>query len=211
MAADSQMTIYGMGHLAGATVAVVVAGVYMGTATVAADGSVVVTYGSDSSGKITASYLATNFATGEGTVQDTTFSVFDGTNSVSVTVPILVGLLFTATGKMLRPVSVEATDSSNGPGLGKTRRANAVAMLLPEAHEDLKLAMGDDTPAAVALTSDGVGTPELALDDDEPFDGVLFTYIQDTPGLDTQLTWQSALPYRLNVSLVSLYHTSGSR
>ncbi len=66
MSADTTLTIYGAGHLAGNTVACVIAGVYMGTYTVAANGSIVVTYGSDSSGKVTAAYLVTNFGTGNG-------------------------------------------------------------------------------------------------------------------------------------------------
>lgn len=211
MAADTTLTIYGCGHLAGVTVPVVIAGVYMGTALVAADGSVTVTYGSDVSGKVTAAYLATNFATAEGSVQDTTFTVFNGTTYVTVYVPILVGLPFTATGRMLRPVTAEATHSENGPGLGKMRRANSVAMLLPEAHEDLKIGMSTSDLAAVALSPDGLGTLELLNADDAPFSGVLYSMVADSPGFDTQFTWQSAQPYRLNVSLVSLFHVSDSR
>ena len=209
--ADTTLTIYGSGHLAGVTVAVVVAGVYMGTAVVAADGSVVVNYGADVSGKITAAYLITNFSTAEGSVQDTTFTVNNGTTTASVTVPILVGLPFTATGRMLRPVTREATHSENGPGLGKMRRANSVAMLLPEAHEDLALGMSTSTLSTVSLSPDGVGTPELLNADDAPFTGVLYHYLSDSPGFDTQLTWQSAQPYRLNVALVSLFHIDAER
>lgn len=211
MAGDTTLTIYGAGHLAGETAAVVIAGVYMGTYVVADDGSVEVTYGDDVSGKITPAYLITNFSTAEGSVQDTTFSVFDGTTRADVTVPILVGLPFTATGRLLRPVTTEATDSSNGPGLGKTRRANAVAMLTPEAHEDLAVGMSTSNLETVALSSDGLGTPELLNDDDEPFTGVLYKVLNDSPGFDTQFTWRSAQPYRLNVSLVSLFHVSGER
>jgi len=211
MAADTTLTIYGTGHLAGVTVAVVVAGIYMGTAVVATDGSVTVTYGSDVSGKVTAAYLATNFATAEGSVQDTTFQVFNGTTYVTVTVPVLVGLPFTATGRLLRPVTAEATDSDNGPALGKMRRANAVAMLLPEAHEDLSIGMSTSDLAAAALSTDGLGTLELLNADDAPFAGVLYQFIKDSPGFDTQFTWRSAQPYRLNVALVSLFHVVGQR
>lgn len=208
---DTTLTIYGAGHLAGEDVALVLGGVYAGTYTVAADGSVVFTYGGDPTGILTATYLTTNFATALGSVQDTTFTVFDGTDYTSVTVPILVGLPFTATGKLLRPVTQEATHSDNGPGLGKSRRATSVAMLLPEAHEDLEIGTSLTGLYPAELSSDGVGTVALALAVDTPFTGVLFQTVKDDPSFDTQFTWQSALPYRLDVSLISLFHVVGDR
>lgn len=210
MSADTTLTIYGAGHLATSTVALVIGGVYCGTKTVAADGSVSFTYGSDPNGIVTAAYLVTNFATAEGSVQDTSFIVFT-TVYTTVTVPILIGLPFTATGRLLRPVTQEATHSDNGPGLGKLRRANSVAMLVPEVHADLQVGMSTTNLDAVTLSSDGRGTLELVNDADEPFTGVLvIPVLDDAPSYDTQFTWQSAQPYRLNVSLISLFHVSAN-
>lgn len=207
--ADTTLQIWGLGHLVGVTVGVVVGGVYMGTETVAADGSVTVTYGSDTSGKVTTSYLITNFGPGttpEGSNHDTTFLVDDGTQNVSVTVPVLVGLLYTATGQLIRPL-----DGGETPALGRMRRANHAAILVQEAHEDFTVGTTTAGLATVPQSSDGLQTPELALADDVPFSGVIFTPLSDAPSFDTQFAWQSAKPYRLSVALVSLFHVSGDR
>lgn len=210
MAADTSLTIWGIGHLAGASVTVALAGVNMGTFTVANDGSVNVTYGSDSSAKVTASYLITNFGPGTtavGSRQDQTFLVDDGTQNVSVTVPVLVGLPFSAFGQPVRLLGGQGQE----PALGRMRRANHVALLTSEAHEDLQLGTSAANLTTVALTSDGLGTPELSLADDAPFSGVLFTPITDGPSLDTQVIWKSAGPYKLTVGLVSSFIASGDR
>lgn len=207
--ADTTLTIYGLGHLAGVTVAVALGGVYMGAPVVATDGSVVVTYGSDSSAKVTAAYLITNFGPGttaEGSSQDQTFAVFDGTTLANVTVPVLVGLPYAAYGQLIRPL-----DGGDSPALGRMRRANHVAILTSEAHEDLTIGTDASNLQVVQLTTDSGLTRELALADDTPFSGVLFSPINDGPSLDTQVLWKSAYPYRLTVALVSVFHTSSGR
>lgn len=204
---DTTLQIWGMGHLAGATVYVALAGVSMGSFVVASDGSVTVTYGSDTSGKITAQYLVTNFGPGTtavGSRQDQTFGVYDGTSVKSVTVPVLVGLQFSADGQLARNLN----NATPEPAIGRTRRANRMSILTSEAHEDLKLGTTASNLEPALLSSDGYGTPELVLADDQPFTGVLVQPINDDVGLDAQAIWNSVGPYRLTVALVSVFQGS---
>lgn len=204
MAADTSLTIYGMGHLVGASVGVLIAGVDMGDYTVAADGSVTVTYGSDASAKVTASYLASNFTTALGTEQDTTFTVYNGTAYVEVTVPVLVGLNYTATGQLPRPVLPEALYGGKGPSLGKMRRGHKYALDVEGAQ---KVSVGTSTSnlTAASMTDDGGLTPELALDSDEIFTGVIVQPLADGPSYDTKLMWRVTRPHRLSVSMAAVF------
>lgn len=208
MAADTSLQIWGLGHLIGATVAVLLAGVDMGDYVVAADGSVTVTYGADASAKVTASYLTTNFPTSGGSYagsdHDVVFNVYNGTDIVSVTVPVLAGLKYTATGQGVRPVLPEALYGGRGPSLGKMRRGHKYAMLV-EGIQQVSVGTSTSNLTAASITDDGGLTPELVLDSDEIFTGVLVQPLADGPSYDTQIMWRVTEPHRFTVSMFSVF------
>lgn len=206
--ADTTLTIWGLGHLAGATVGACVAGVYMGTYTVAADGSIDVLYGADSDGTVTAAYLVANFPTSGGTLagsdHDVVFDLWDGSSIVSITVPILVGLLYTAYGQLVRPMLPEALYGGKGPTLGKMRRGQEYALMV-EGAKEVSVGTSTSNLTAATMTTDGMGTPELTLAGDEVFTGVMTQPLADGPSYDTQLMWRSTQPYRLTVSMAAVF------
>jgi len=100
--ADTSITFYGFWHLVGETVRASIAGLDCGTAVVQTDGSVLIAYGSDTGGLMTAAYLYTNTNALTGVENNQTFTVISDT-SHSVTVPVVIGLDYTTQGQVLRP------------------------------------------------------------------------------------------------------------
>lgn len=208
--ADTTMTIWGSGHFAsGKTVHLSICGVDAGTATVQNDGSVVFTFGSDPGGIITPTYLVNNPS--EGTDHDVTFSVIDS-NGVThtVTVPVLVGLTYTDKGQLIRPMAQAQLGAGPGPSIGNTRRAVWGSVLV---RDCLALQMGTDLSNmyTVNLTTDGLGTPELAIAADAPFSGVLVHPLDDKAGLDSQLTWSNSKPYTTIIGGAAIFVEGAER
>jgi hypothetical protein len=187
--ADTTLTIYGVGHLTGKTVRIVICGVDCGTAVVAAGGSATFTYKSDAGGIVSPSYLEANPS--EGTDHDVTFNVYDGSGTHAVTVPLLVGLDYTAKGQLIRPTVEQVMQAGPGAGLGKTRRAVWASLLV---RDLLALKIGTDftNMYQMSITTDGGITPELAIATDAPFTGVLVANLDDPVAFDSALAWQSS-------------------
>jgi hypothetical protein len=202
------MTVYGSGHLAGQLVQLSVCGVYCGLFTVAADGSVVFTFGADPGGIVTPSYLVAHLS--EGTDHDVSFQVFDGTTVQTVVVPVLVGLAYTAQGQLIRPTAEASLGAGPGAGLGKTRRAVWGAFLV---RDLLALQVGTNFSNMfdVTISTDGMGSLELLNAADAPYSGVITSPIDDIYGYDSALAWQSNKPYNLVIGAAELFLEGAAR
>lgn len=206
--ADTTLTIYGLGHLVGATVGATVAGVYMGTYTVAANGSIDVLYGADQYAGMTVAYLVANFPTTGGTLagsdHDVVFDVWDGSAITSITAPILAGLLYTSYGQLVRPMLPEALYGGKGPTLGKMRRGHKYALMV-EGAKQVSVGTSTSNLTAATMTTDGGLTTELALTVGQVFSGIMVQPLADGPSFDTQLMWRVSYPYSLTVSMAAVF------
>lgn len=201
MAADTSVKFYGMWHLVGETVRVSILGMDMGTYTVATDGSVTVTYGADAGGLVTADYLVDNSSSIASVEQNTTFSVVASDGVHSVTVPVVIGVDYTTKGQLLRPDVAVDIKSTQGPGLGKTRRVHMFAVLLQDC---VQLKVGSDftnTLDTQSFTSDTQDT----YAEDEPFSGVHVGTIDCVYDFNGQLCWQVDRPYPCTVCSISVW------
>lgn len=206
---DTTMKIYGAGHLVGQTVQMVICGVYAGTAVVAADGSATFTFGSDPAGILTVAYLVANPS--EGTDHDVTFQVWDGAALQTVTVSLLVGLAYTVQGQLVRPTAEAQLAAGPGAGLGKTRRAVWGSFLV---RDLLALQVGTNlngTMFDLLVTSDGMGTPELAIAADSPYSGVHVCTLEDALGFDSALAWQTNKPVPVIIGAASTFLEGSTR
>lgn len=208
MSADTTMTIYGSGHLVGKTARLVICGIDCGTFTVGTQGEVVFTFGTDPGGIITPAYLKAHLS--PGTDHDVTFTLFDGTNNVSVTVPVLVGLDYTAQGQLLRPLAEQVMQAGPGAALGKTRRGVFGSVLVRDLFA-LKLGTSLTNLYPAQLTMDGGLTPELTLAADAPYTGVFLMELDDDIGFDSQLTWQSVGAAPVIIGGAAIYVEGESR
>ena len=198
--ADTSITFYGFWHLVGETVRASIAGLDCGTAVVQTDGSVLIAYGSDTGGLMTAAYLYTNTNALTGVENNQTFTVISDT-SHSVTVPVVIGLDYTTQGQVLRPNVASDIHSPLGPGLGKTRRAYRMAAFVQDA---IKMSYGTDfttTLTATKFTTDGF----TARAEDSPFTGVQWDWIKDAYSFDGMLCWQVNRPYPCTICAVSTF------
>lgn len=208
MAADTTLTIYGSGHLVGKTARLVLCGLDAGLYTVQTDGSVVFTYGGDPGGIITPSYLVANPS--PGTDHDVSFTVFDGTANRNVTIPVLVGIDFTAKGQLIRPLTEQTMQAGPGAGLGKTRRAAWAAFLVRDLFA-MKAGTNFSNMYSVSVTTDGGITPELVIAADAPYTGVQVHLLDDAESFDGQLAWQSVGPSPLVIGAAGAFIEGASR
>lgn len=205
---DTTMTIYGAGHLAGKTAQIVICGVDAGTALVAADGSVVFTYGSDPGGIITPAYVVAHPT--EVTDHDVAFTIFDGSSYTVVTIPVLVGLTYTCKGQMMRPLGEKQLGAGQGEGLGKTRRV-AWGALLTRDLLALQVGTSFTNLSNANLTTDGGLTKELAIAADAPYTGVFVSVIDDNATFDGQFAWQSSKPYNVVIGAAASFVEGADR
>lgn len=208
MSADTTMTIYGSGHLVGLSARLVICGIDAGKHIVQGDGSVVFTFGGDPGGIITPAYIIANPSL--GTDHDVTFVVFDGTANHTVTIPVLVGLDYTAKGQLIRPLAEQVMQDGPGAGLGKSRRAVWASFLV---RDLFAMEAGTDfaNMYSVDVTTDGGLTPELAIAADAPYTGVQVHLLDDVVGFDGRVAWQSVGPSPLVIGAVGVFFEGGSR
>lgn len=201
---DTTLTLYGLWHLVGETVAVSVLGLDCGDFTVATDGSVTVPYASDAGGLLTPAYLVANTNTETNVENNVTFDVTASGVTSSVTVPITVGLTYTTQGQVLRPSLAAELHSPFGPGLGKTRRGFMFAALVVDAVE---ISFGTDFDTTSTLTAAQFTTTDghTARAEDSPFAGVYWNTLKDNYGFDTNLCWQVDRPYACTICSVSTF------
>jgi hypothetical protein len=181
------LTLYGMWHLNGKTVAVVIGGLDCGDVVVT-NGTVVVPidYERLNPETLTTAYLASISSTTEYGA-DATSIIFGGT---TYTVPCNVGFSFTSQGQLLRPDTQEQTRSPAGPGLAKASRIHQFGALLSGTQGISFGTQFDKLHAANFKTLGGRAYTRLQL-----FTGVYWDTIEDNYGFDSMICWQITRPY----------------
>ncbi len=204
MATDAGIQLYGFWYLVDQTVAVQIAGLDCGNYVVSfTDGSIIVPFGSDAGGLMTATYLA-GLPTYVGEQAANISFVLD-TITTTVTVPVVVGPVFTTQGQRLRAATAEDTKSPIGAATGKLRRTDIATVLLSNtvgvsvgtnfATLEAMVLPGTDGETAVPATSMFTGVARINLTDD-------YTY-------DSMFCWEVSRPWPCTVCATSSFtHTS---
>lgn len=203
------ITLYGMWTSVGKTVSVFLGGLDCGDFTVQTDGSVVVPYGSDPDGLLTALYLQGISDDDAYGVLATQIDVTIAASPVRVVVPCVIGYNYTSEGETLRPMTQEETRSPTGPALGKTRRVHHVGALLRGAignANGLQLRSGSGTDWLPAQFRDGSYTTPTNYA--TMFNGVHEDVLDGDNDLDGFISWRITRPYPVTVcGLSGFIHT----
>ena len=204
MAADTQVSFYGLWHLEGETVRVSILGIDCGTAVVQANGSVTINYQSDAGDLVTPAYLVANSNALTNVENNLTFTVNTDAGASAVTVPVVIGIDYVTQGQLLRPDVASDIRSNFGPGLGKTRRAHWFAALVQNAVE---IKFGTDLTNTEYPLTDAVFTTDgyTQLAEDVPFTGVYQGPLEGTYNFEGQLCWQVDGPYPCTISSVAVW------
>jgi hypothetical protein len=200
MATDVSIRFYGMWYLAGQTVSVQIAGLDCGDYVVTSDtGSILVPFGSDTGGLMTAAYLATlPIFVGE---QAVTFSYILADVVTPVTVPVVIGLAYTTQGQRLRAATAEDIKSQVGAALGKLRRSEIATVLL---SNTIGISVGTDFSKLEAMVLPGADG-ETALPATAMFTGVARINLTDDHTYDSMFCWQITRPWPCTVCATSSF------
>ena len=204
MATDTGLQFYGMWYLAGQTVSAQIAGLDCGDYVVsnASDstyGSIVVPFGSDVGGLMTAAYLATLPAyVGESAV---TLTYTLNSVATTVTIPVVIGLGYTTQGQRLRPATAADIKSQIGDALGKNRRTEIAALLL---SNTIGLNVGTSFNALEAQVLPGADG-ETPLPATSMFTGVARLNLTDNYSYDSMFCWQVSRPWPCTVCATSSF------
>lgn len=205
----ANITLYGYWTAIGKTVAVFLGGLDCGNYTVQNDGSVIVPYGSDPDGLLTAAYLQSISSTTAYGILGIQLDVTINSILTRVVVPCVVGFNYTSQGETVRPATQEQTRSQTGGALGKKRRVAVAAMLLQGAiggPQGLQFRSGTATTWRYTKLTDATLT--TSLNSATLFNGVFVREPDNDYDFDGVVSWQMARPYPVTVcGLNSFVHT----
>jgi hypothetical protein len=196
----SGVTFYGCMQYVGRTVTVFCCGLDVGDYVVAADGSVVVPYGSDVDGLFNAALvIATNAATWGPLATPIVIS------GVTYTVPAVIGFPFVSKGQLLRPLAEGEIKSTKGSGLGKEQRVHRVGALL---NGTIGIYFGTDF-SNVTQAELRSPTTDIILDHATMFSGVHRGVVDDGYDFNGMVCWQISRPFPATVvAITSFLETS---
>ncbi len=193
------VTIAGFHYLSGLTVAAFVGGLDCGDYVVDQYGQITVNVGADPDGFFSPSYLVTISKRGGYGDLEMAVDIDDGSSLTTAFVPVVVGLVYSSQGQLLRPYTADEIRSSKGPGLGKRKRAHMVAALV---HNTAGLQVGTDFDnMQVAQFRD----PATVLPFSQTFDGVYWDVLPDDYTFDTMLAWQIVRPYPATIVQIGAF------
>lgn len=203
------ITLYGFQTKIGKIVTVNIAGLDCGSYLVAAEGSIMVPYGSDPDGYLTADFLYTYTQTqtpDQGWANGCTIWVApDQTLGVltQVTVPITVGYPYISQGQRVRPDLANEAKTQQGGALGDLRRGNQYAALVVQGVND-DLAFGT-TFTNLRPVEFYQADQVTALDHATQFAGVYHASLDDVKSFDGMLAWQTSAPQPLVLASVATF------
>lgn len=174
-------------------VAVEIAGLDCGDFSIAADGTITVPWGSDPDGLLTPAYLNAVSSKDAFNPALSKIEVSDGTETLTVYVPVLMGYSYASAGKTLRTLR-----SPTGGTLGETRRAHWIGVLFQSAQG---VSLGGSSLLQVTFT-DQAGNANTS---DILFSGAFATPIDDDYGFDGTISWQITRPYPCTVVSVNTF------
>lgn len=180
------LTLNGLWHLNGESIAVFAGGLDCGNFTVA-NGSVLVPYGDGISAGTGGGFFTAAFAAGLPSTQ------------------IVVGFTYNCDGQLVRPQAPQDAGTRTGPALGKRRRFNAVAALfsnlaMGNAKNQTALLIGRDfnhlTPVNISTST---APNQAPLSPGQTFSGVWRDTVQGESDYNGQVCWRIPRPLSCNI------------
>ena len=199
--ADDQIRFYGFYALAGQQVCCTIGGLDCGDYVVsnALDttyGSILVPLGSDPGGLLTASYIQSLDGYADEQAAKVTL------DSVTYTIPVVIGLNYVSDGQILRAATADDTKSPQGAALGRTRSIHMAAMLLQNTMA-IWLGVTFDKLWPAKLRHQDRTTPITGL---EMYNGVYWEDAFDSDhNFDNMLCWRVNRPVPATVCSVSAF------
>jgi hypothetical protein len=210
--ADTDVVFQGFYYAVGYTVSVSVCGLDCGDYMVDGNGAVTVPINSDPDGNFNGGYLG-QFDVGPYDKvtygdQTTRLDIFDGVGGTeTIYVPVVIGFTYPAIGQVARPVAEDQIKSPQGPGLGKTRRAQWFGALL---NNTQGISFGTQLAGTMDLAP--LGDPAgNVLPKNTLFSGVWAKPLDDPYTYDGQLSWIATRPYAVTVCAVSAFIDTSER
>ena len=198
----------GLYHQVGQLVAVTIGGLYCGTFTVVAPGTITVPINSDPDGLCNGKYLQTldvgpwDKTTYGAATCEVTLDVA-GNGPATIYIPVLIGFNYPAMGTTMRPASAEVTKSPQGSASGKLKRIHAIGGLGFFVGGVGGFQVGPDFLHMNAVnTKTNGGTP---LTHNQPFFGEFFLALSDSFNKDGQICWQMLNPYPLTINTLNAF------
>ncbi len=195
------VTLNGNWTLPGVAVDVCIAGLDCGTITANQDGSIFVPFGADPDGLFTAGYLNQVSNPNSTNPALATFSITNGaSDTLTVSVPVLVGYSYRSVGWCLRPTTEGQVKSPMGGATGKRRRMERAGLELINAQG---LAIGNKigNTDTVQFKDAGLNTTTK----DVLFSGVMQLTVRDSNSYDGQLYWEITRPYPCTITAVTTF------
>lgn len=205
--ADTDLVFNGLWYMAGQEIAVTLCGIDCGDFTVDADGNVTVPLESDADEILTAAYIIAQDGITPGAEQNVNLRIFDGSGHVVVVVPATFGFAYSSQGQLLRPATAQDVHSSQGAGLGLTRRAHQFAMLL---YNTLSISVGTDFASLDNIDLVNPDSPD-PLPDNELFSGVVWDTVVDGYSFNSMLAWSIDRPAPCTIAAASLFLAAEER
>lgn len=194
----ASITLYGLWHLEGKSVAAWIGGLDAGDVTVSG-GQVTIPFRDGVENLFSLDYLI-DISGGDFSNSPDPFNMIisvDGADGAlnALRVPAVVGFTYNSDGQMLRPVAPQEAGAANGPALGKTRRLHMAAALLVNT---IGISFGTDfghMKKAQLKTQGGREIPANKM-----FTGIWQDAIDDTYSFDGMICWRVTRPYPATVA-----------
>ncbi len=198
------LTFYGMNNLVGVTVAAFICGLDCGDYVVAENGSIAVPYQSDPDGLFTAAYVVNLANNPPGNIADWGWgqsAVTVEISSVSYTIPVAIGAVYTSQGQVVRPDQMH--QGQKGEGLAKQRRVHMFGAKLVNAVTS-SISFGSDfstTLSPVFLPGDGRDAyTQVTL-----FNGVYWNTLNCNSDFEGMLAWEISRPFPCTIASVNSF------
>ena len=206
--AATDMVFSGLYYAVGSRVQVTIGGLFCGTFTVAAPGTVTVPINSDPDQLCNGKYLQTldvgpwDTTTYGGLTTELTLDVA-GNGEATIYVPVAIGFTYPSMGQVMRPASAEVTKSSQGPATGELRRVHTVGILgnFVGGASGLQVGTNFAKMNAANVTTKG-GTP---IKHNQLFSGVHFMPVSDDDSMEGQICWQMLNPYPCVINSINSF------
>ncbi len=203
---DTTLQIWGLYHLVGITVSVLLGGLDLGDFTVAADGSVTVSL--VVTANQTAAWSAAQLVAMTGDYGECTMRAYlnPGTGAVFVDIPCVIGQAYVSQAQRLRLATNQDAKTMTGPTLGMTRRTHLYSALVQDV---VQITFGTLLAPSPLGNMDAWDTVDpvtgTAIAGGVAYSGVIIGTLEDGYSFDSMLCWQVNRPYPATVSAVSSF------
>lgn len=188
---------------AGDTVAVQIAGLYVGEYIVQGGNVIEIPYGSDPDGLFTAAYLKQQNGSYQSHIQSTVVA-----GGVSCNVPCVVGYPYQSTLTLLRAQTQQEARTPSGPAMGMTRRTHMYSVTLANSVTGALVSVDGGCQVTMNLVGRDQQTP---INHATLYNGVHWDTVDADYTFDNEMTISQSLPYPLNVAAVGRFTRTQDR